>query len=256
MVRMAHRVRPDLQEDLFPITWDDTQELNRLETFASLLADALDEHPTTQQTARTLSWKRWCSEQLNSGAKQLCTWAKAKPLSLVSAVLSDKNPAEMEHRPAVVAQRCLDEWATVWQASQRRAGDHSLTAELRWRISPQEAEAIIVGEIRASLKKLSGPGREIDGWDKPVLAACIRQSRHGPLECHSRAFCSICASVSTRLFLPISETHFWNTPFPPLCLPWCCISTVRRVFSPQLVPQLAGSSRSQGSQQDVRWQRM
>ena len=51
VVRMAHRVRPDLQDDLFPNTWDaeleptaNSHSISHFEAFTNLLADALDEY--------------------------------------------------------------------------------------------------------------------------------------------------------------------------------------------------------------------
>ena len=176
--RMADRVRPDLQDDLFPITWNADQEplpsfacISQFEAFANLLSVALDNHVRSKHSARALSWKRWCSEQLIGGAKQLCRWVKAKSHSLVAAVVSEQSPTDVAHRPAIVAQRCLNDWAEVWRAERTQVSDQSLPREWLSCVNPQEAPAVTVEEIRSSLHKPSGPGRGIDGWDKPILAA-------------------------------------------------------------------------------------
>ena len=90
--------------------------------------------------------------------------------------MSKESPAELEHRPAVVAQRCLNGWAEVWWASHTQASDQSLPFDWLTRVSPQEATPISVEEIRAKLKKPSGPGRGIDEWDKPMLATLTDQA--------------------------------------------------------------------------------
>ena len=75
---------------------------------------------------------------------------QAQSLSLVSAVVSEESPTELEHWPMLLS---------VVSTTGQRSG-----------------VPVIARTVIANLKKPSGPGRGLDGWGKPILAALPDQS--------------------------------------------------------------------------------